>query len=99
MFDKESCACCRDQPGSRRMTCCNNEIYRTRREAQNHSDILWKEVCGAAREMRESTEAWNQPPHIEQSLAQKQIKWKFNPQVLRSLEVSGSEWSEAGRKQ
>ena len=33
---------------------------------------------GAAREMREWIEAWNQSD-IEQSLAQKQIKWKFNP--------------------
>ena len=33
---------------------------------------------GAAREMRDWIEAWNQSD-IEQSLAQKQIKWKFNP--------------------
>ena len=52
---------------------------------------------GAAREMREWIEAWNQSD-IEQSLAQKQIKWKFNPQELRILEVFGSEWSEAARK-
>ena len=32
---------------------------------------------GEAREMREWIEAWNQSK-IEQSLAQKQIKWKFN---------------------
>ena len=34
-------------------------------------------VVGAAREMREWIEGWNQSD-IEQSLAQKQIKWKFN---------------------
>ena len=51
----------------------------------------------AAREMREWIEAWN-PSDIEQSLAQKLIKWKFNPQVLRILEVFGSDWSEAARK-
>ena len=34
---------------------------------------------GAASEMREWIETWNQSG-IEQSLAQKQIKWKFNPQ-------------------
>ena len=33
---------------------------------------------GAAREMREWIESWNQSD-IEQSLALKQIKWKFNP--------------------
>ena len=33
---------------------------------------------GAAKEMRDWIEAWNQPD-IEQSLAQKRIKWKFNP--------------------
>ena len=33
---------------------------------------------GAVREMREKIEAWNQSD-IEQSLAQKQIKWKLNP--------------------
>ena len=53
---------------------------------------------GAAREMREWIEAWNQPD-IEQFLAQKQIKWKFNPQVRCILEVFGSECSEAARKQ
>ena len=52
---------------------------------------------GAAREMQQWIEAWNQSD-IEQSLAQKQIKWKFNPQVRRILEVFGSEWSEAARK-
>ena len=38
----------------------------------------------AAREMREWIEAWNQSD-IEQSLAQKQIKWKFNPPGARQL--------------
>ena len=33
---------------------------------------------GAAREMREWIEAWNQSD-MDQSLAQKQIKWKFDP--------------------
>ena len=33
---------------------------------------------GAAKEMRDCINAWNQPD-IETSLAQKDIKWKFNP--------------------
>ena len=39
---------------------------------------------GVAREMREWIEAWNQS---EQSLAQKQIKWKFNHQGRSISEV------------
>ena len=37
---------------------------------------------GKAREIREWIEAWNQSD-IEQSLAQNQIKWKFNPLELQ----------------
>ena len=33
---------------------------------------------GAAKEMRDCINAWNQSD-IENSLAQKEIKWKFNP--------------------
>ena len=36
------------------------------------------EIAGAARGIREWIESWNQS-EIEQSLAQKHIKWKFNP--------------------
>ena len=42
------------------------------------SSVNGTNIVGAAREMREWIEAWNQSD-IEQSLAQKQIKWKFNP--------------------
>ena len=42
---------------------------------------------GAAREMREWIEAWNQSD-IEQSLAQRQIKWKFNPPCALHLQVA-----------
>ena len=52
---------------------------------------------GAAREMREWIEAWNHSD-IEQSLAQKQIKWKFNPPGAPHFGGVWSEWSEAARK-
>ena len=42
--------------------------------------------------------AWNQS-HIENSLAQKDIKWKFNPLEPLILEVSGNDLSEVVKRQ
>ena len=41
---------------------------------------------GAAREMREWIEAWNRSD-TEQSLGQKQIKWKFSPPGAPDLKI------------
>ena len=52
---------------------------------------------GAAKEMRDCINAWNQSD-IETSLAQNDVKWKFNPPGAPHLEESGNDWIEVVKK-
>ena len=65
--------------GSISMSCCCHEFFRADGETLylflvDNGTIF----VGAAREILEWIAAWNQSD-IEQSVAQKQIEWNFNP--------------------
>ena len=64
--------------GNRRMSYCYNETHRTERNPNITLSDSGTIFVDAAREMQERIEAWNQSD-FEQSLARKQIKWRFNP--------------------
>ena len=94
MFDNKSCACrSRAQLESDACLAAITRFIARRGKPNIFLSDSGTNFVGSARDLREWIEAWNQSD-IEQSLAQRRIKWKFKPPRAPHF---GGIWERKGR--